>query len=176
MSSYSALYLFQITASFLVSLQVNGWSAKSKFTWKTADKTVCVVESAEPVAAVRRRWALRTPTSRCTVWRHFVSLRWAAWTVAVVSVCADTTVHAVTLSIEAVLLCVTAVDKSLSSSLADARDALINAVVDMLTAYRAVQGGSQSSSQLLCPYQLRHVALHVLAMLKSVSPSRILSR
>jgi len=63
----------------------------------------------------------------------------------------------------------TAVDKSLSSSLTDARDALINATVDMLTAYRAVQGASQSSSQLLCPYQLRHVALHVLAMLKSVS-------
>ena len=63
----------------------------------------------------------------------------------------------------------TAVDKSLSSSLADARDALINAVVDMLTAYRAVQGASLSSSSLLCPYQLRHVALNVLAMLKSVS-------
>jgi len=62
-----------------------------------------------------------------------------------------------------------AVDKSLSSSLADARDALINAVVDMLTAYRSVQGGGQSSCQLLCPYQLRHVALYVLAMLKSVS-------
>lgn len=59
-------------------------------------------------------------------------------------------------------------DKSLSSSLSDARDALINAVVDMLTAYRTVQNVGQSSSQLPCPYQLRHVALHVLAMLKSV--------
>jgi len=66
------------------------------------------------------------------------------------------------------LLCVTAVDKSLSSSLSDARDALINAVVDMLTAYRTVQGVGQSTSQLPCPYQLRHVALYVLAMLKSV--------
>jgi len=67
------------------------------------------------------------------------------------------------------LLCVTAVDKSLSSSLSDAREALINAVVDMLTAYRTIQGIGQSTSQLPCPYQLRHVALHVLAMLKSVS-------
>jgi len=54
--------------------------------------------------------------------------------------------------------------------LTDAREALINAVVDMLTAYRSVQGISQSTSQLPCPYQLRHVALYVLAMLKSVSP------
>ena len=68
------------------------------------------------------------------------------------------------------MLHVTAVDKSLSSSLSDARDALINAVVDMLTAYRTVQGvGGQSASHLLCPYQLRHIALYVLAMLKSVS-------
>jgi len=65
--------------------------------------------------------------------------------------------------------CVTAVDKSLSSSLSDAREALINAVVDMLTAYCTVQGSSQSTSQLPCPYQLRHSALYVLAMLKSVS-------
>jgi len=67
------------------------------------------------------------------------------------------------------LSCVAAVDKSLSSSLTDAREALINAVVDMLTAYRTVQGISQSTSQLPCPYQLRHAALYVLAMLKSVS-------
>jgi len=53
--------------------------------------------------------------------------------------------------------------------LSDAREALINAVVDMLTAYRTVQSIAQSSSQLPCPYQLRHVALYVLAMLKSVS-------
>jgi len=65
--------------------------------------------------------------------------------------------------------CVAAVDKSLSSSLSDSRDALINAVVDMLTAYRGVQGVGQSASQLACPYQLRHVAVYVLAMLKSVS-------
>ena len=64
---------------------------------------------------------------------------------------------------------IAAVDKSLSSSLTDARDAMINAVVDMLSSYRASQSGSnQFAGQLPCPYQLRLIPLYVLAMLKSV--------
>jgi Sec23/Sec24 helical domain len=65
---------------------------------------------------------------------------------------------------------VVAVDKTLSASLADAREAMINAVVDMLASYRAtLSNPSQFTGQLPCPYQLRLVPLYVLAMLKSVN-------
>jgi len=89
------------------------------------------------------------------------------------AVCCDTS--NVTVTVSHCRYVSSAVDKSLSSSLSDARDALINAVVDMLTAYHSVQSVGQSSSQLLCPYQLRHAALCVLAMLKSVSSYAVYS-
>jgi protein transport protein SEC24 len=68
------------------------------------------------------------------------------------------------------LLAKMAVDKSLSASLADAREAMINAVVDMLASYRStLSNPSQFIGQLPCPYQLRLVPLYVLAMLKSTA-------
>ena len=68
------------------------------------------------------------------------------------------------------LASVVAVDKSLSSSLSDAREALINAAVDMLSAYRAtLSSAAQYPGQLLSSYQLRLIPLYALALLKSVS-------
>lgn len=64
--------------------------------------------------------------------------------------------------------CLSAVDKSLSASLGDAREAMINAAVDMLSAYGSCLSAGQRLGQLPCLYQLRLVPLYVLAMLKSV--------
>jgi protein transport protein SEC24 len=65
------------------------------------------------------------------------------------------------------LLAKMAVDKALSATLGDAREAMINAAVDMLSAYRPAVNAGAASGQLLCPYQLRLIPLYVLAMLKS---------
>jgi len=65
------------------------------------------------------------------------------------------------------LLSKMAVDKALSTSLSDARDAMINAAVDMLSAYRASTNPGHSTGQVICPYQLRLIPLYILAMLKS---------
>ncbi|XP_072111983.1 protein transport protein Sec24B-like isoform X4 [Mobula birostris] len=58
-----------------------------------------------------------------------------------------------------------AVDRSVSSSLSDARDALINAVVDTLSAYRSTVSNLQQSV-LVAPNSLRLFALYILALLK----------
>lgn len=60
-----------------------------------------------------------------------------------------------------------AIDRSISSSLSDARDALVNAVVDCLTAYRA-NGSNIQPSGLIAPAALRLFPLYVLALLKQV--------
>nr|XP_034355888.1 protein transport protein Sec24B isoform X3 [Arvicanthis niloticus] len=63
------------------------------------------------------------------------------------------------------LLANMAVDRSVSSSLSDARDALVNAVVDPLSAYSsAVSGGPRST--LTAPSSLKLLPLYVLALLK----------
>ncbi|TRY93965.1 hypothetical protein DNTS_021119 [Danionella cerebrum] len=63
------------------------------------------------------------------------------------------------------LLANMAIDRSVSSSLSDARDALVNAVVDCLSAYRA-NGSNLQPSGLVAPSALRLFPLYVLALLK----------
>ena len=62
-----------------------------------------------------------------------------------------------------------AVDKSLTQSMQDARDALVNSCVDMLSAYGNTLTSSQRMGQLPCPYSLRLMPLYVLSLLKYVS-------
>ncbi|KAG5845471.1 hypothetical protein ANANG_G00139470 [Anguilla anguilla] len=63
------------------------------------------------------------------------------------------------------LLANMAIDRSVSSNLSDARDALVNAVVDSLAAYRS-DGCSVQQSGLVAPASLRLFPLYVLALLK----------
>ncbi|XP_059377985.1 protein transport protein Sec24B-like isoform X2 [Carassius carassius] len=63
------------------------------------------------------------------------------------------------------LLANMAIDRSISSSLSDARDALVNAVVDCLTSYRT-NGSNIQPSGLIAPAALRLFPLYVLALLK----------
>nr|XP_054364751.1 protein transport protein Sec24B isoform X5 [Mirounga angustirostris] len=58
-----------------------------------------------------------------------------------------------------------AVDRSISSSLSDARDALVNAVVDSLSAYGSTVSNLQHSA-LIAPSSLKLFPLYVLALLK----------
>lgn len=60
-----------------------------------------------------------------------------------------------------------AVDRSLSSSITDARDALINACVEVITSYKATLGSNVPG--LVVPGNLRLMPLYVAALLKSVS-------
>uniref|UniRef100_A0A8U7MK23 SEC24 homolog B, COPII coat complex component n=1 Tax=Corvus moneduloides TaxID=1196302 RepID=A0A8U7MK23_CORMO len=63
------------------------------------------------------------------------------------------------------LLANMAVDRSISSSLADARDALVNAVVDSLAAYMSTASNLQQS-MLIAPTSLKLFPLYILALLK----------
>ncbi|XP_020957338.1 protein transport protein Sec24B isoform X1 [Sus scrofa] len=63
------------------------------------------------------------------------------------------------------LLANMAVDRSISSSLSDARDALVNAVVDSLSAYGSTVSNLQHSG-LIAPTSLKLFPLYVLALLK----------
>ncbi|XP_006727257.1 protein transport protein Sec24B isoform X4 [Leptonychotes weddellii] len=63
------------------------------------------------------------------------------------------------------LLANMAVDRSISSSLSDARDALVNAVVDSLSAYGSTVSDLQHSA-LIAPSSLKLFPLYVLALLK----------
>ncbi|XP_076998690.1 protein transport protein Sec24B isoform X3 [Tamandua tetradactyla] len=63
------------------------------------------------------------------------------------------------------LLANMAVDRSVSSSLSDARDALVNAVVDSLSAYGSTVSNLQHSA-LIAPNSLKLFPLYVLALLK----------
>ncbi|KAM8802343.1 protein transport protein Sec24B isoform 4-T4 [Rhynchonycteris naso] len=63
------------------------------------------------------------------------------------------------------LLANMAVDRSVSSSLSDARDALVNAVVDSLSAYGSTVSNLQHSG-LIAPSSLKLFPLYVLALLK----------
>ncbi|KAM9295839.1 protein transport protein Sec24B isoform 3-T3 [Morus bassanus] len=63
------------------------------------------------------------------------------------------------------LLANMAVDRSVSSSLSDARDALVNAVVDSLAAYMSTASNLQQS-MLIAPNSLRLFPLYILALLK----------
>ncbi|XP_061858299.1 protein transport protein Sec24A [Colius striatus] len=63
------------------------------------------------------------------------------------------------------LLANMAVDRSVSATLSDARDALVNAVIDSLSAYRSSVLSVQQPG-LMAPYSLRLFPLYVLALLK----------
>ncbi|XP_054680538.1 protein transport protein Sec24B isoform X3 [Grus americana] len=63
------------------------------------------------------------------------------------------------------LLANMAVDRSVSSSLSDARDALVNAVVDSLAAYMSTASNLQQS-MLMAPNSLKLFPLYILALLK----------
>ncbi|XP_071362733.1 protein transport protein Sec24B isoform X2 [Trachinotus anak] len=63
------------------------------------------------------------------------------------------------------LLANMAIDRSISSSLSDARDALVNAVVDLVSAYKSNVSNLQQSG-LVLPASMRLFALYILALLK----------
>uniref|UniRef100_A0A8C3JNA4 SEC24 homolog A, COPII coat complex component n=1 Tax=Calidris pygmaea TaxID=425635 RepID=A0A8C3JNA4_9CHAR len=63
------------------------------------------------------------------------------------------------------LLANMAVDRSVSATLSDARDALVNAVIDSLSAYRSSVLSIQQPG-LMAPHSLRLFPLYVLALLK----------
>uniref|UniRef100_A0A1A8J987 SEC24 family, member B n=1 Tax=Nothobranchius kuhntae TaxID=321403 RepID=A0A1A8J987_NOTKU len=63
------------------------------------------------------------------------------------------------------LLANMAIDRSISSSLSDARDALVNAVVDFVSAYRSSVSNLQQSG-LVVPAVMRLFPLYILALLK----------
>ena len=58
-------------------------------------------------------------------------------------------------------------------SMGDARDAMLNAAIDMLGAYGHTLTASQRMGQLPCPYSLRLMPLYILALTKSVSICRM---
>lgn len=63
------------------------------------------------------------------------------------------------------LLANMAVDRSITSSLSDARDALVNAVVDSLSSYKSTLSNLQQST-LIAPNSLKLFPLYILALLK----------
>ncbi|XP_029368766.1 protein transport protein Sec24B [Echeneis naucrates] len=63
------------------------------------------------------------------------------------------------------LLANMAIDRSISSSLSDARDALVNAVVDLVSAYKSNVSSLQQSG-LVVPASMRLFPLYILALLK----------
>ncbi|XP_076459524.1 protein transport protein Sec24A-like isoform X2 [Babylonia areolata] len=69
----------------------------------------------------------------------------------------------------AALLAKMAVDRTISASLEDAREALMNACQDMLNAYAAQIPASQRAGALVAPWSLRLFPLYTLAMLKSAA-------
>lgn len=68
------------------------------------------------------------------------------------------------------LLAKMAVDRSLSSSVSDARDAFINATVDIFNAFRLAQNlPSGNSGQLIAPKNLALLPLYIAAILKHIA-------
>lgn len=66
------------------------------------------------------------------------------------------------------LLSKMAVDRSLSSNLSDARDAFINATVDVFSAFKIAQNLPSGASGLVAPQNLSLFPLYILSMLKQV--------
>jgi protein transport protein SEC24 len=67
------------------------------------------------------------------------------------------------------LLAKMAVDRSLTSNLADARDAFINATVDVLSAFRVAQNLPTGTGSLVASQNLALLPLYILGLLKHVS-------
>lgn len=85
----------------------------------------------------------------------------------VVSILADV-IHAADQEAIIGLVSKMAVDRSLSASISDAREALINSVVDMLSTYRTLSSGSMGGA-LLSSHSTRLMPLFVLALIKHVT-------
>lgn len=62
-----------------------------------------------------------------------------------------------------------AVDRSINSSVNDAREALVNACSDALSAYGTSLSNQQKMGAVPAPYSLRLLPLYVLAILKSLA-------
>ncbi|XP_006824913.1 protein transport protein Sec24A-like [Saccoglossus kowalevskii] len=62
-----------------------------------------------------------------------------------------------------------AVDRTLTASIVDARDALVNVCIDSMTCFKGTLTTGQTIGTLMCPYSLRLLSLYVLALLKSSS-------
>lgn len=67
------------------------------------------------------------------------------------------------------LLSKMAVDRSLSSNLSDARDAFMNAIVDVFSAFKIAQNLPQGANGLIAPQNLVLFPLYIFALLKHVS-------
>lgn len=63
---------------------------------------------------------------------------------------------------------ISAIDRSITSSLSDARDALTNAVVDLVSAYKSNVSNLQQSG-LVVPASMRLFPVYILALLKQVT-------
>ena len=66
------------------------------------------------------------------------------------------------------LLSKMAVDRSLTSSIKDSREAFINVLIDSFTTYKATQI-AYSGTSLIAPTSLHLLPLYILALLKTVS-------
>jgi protein transport protein SEC24 len=60
-----------------------------------------------------------------------------------------------------------AVDRTLMSSLGDAREALNNACIDFIKVYKSDVADQRSGSGLVAPYQLRLIPLYILSLMKN---------
>ncbi|PFX31272.1 protein transport protein Sec24A-like [Stylophora pistillata] len=69
----------------------------------------------------------------------------------------------------ATLLAKMAVDRTLTSSLGDAREALMNACIDTLGVYRSSVANQPQSSGLIAPHSLRLLPLFILAIMKHMA-------
>ncbi|CAB4001484.1 transport Sec24B, partial [Paramuricea clavata] len=67
----------------------------------------------------------------------------------------------------ALMLSKMAVDRTLTASLGDAREALLNAVVDCLGVYKSVVSGR--SGEMIAPNSLKYLPLYILSLLKQTS-------
>ncbi|XP_060604694.1 protein transport protein Sec24A-like isoform X3 [Ruditapes philippinarum] len=67
------------------------------------------------------------------------------------------------------LLAKMAVDRSISSSMSDAREAIVNAAIDILNSYGSTLAGSQRAGGLCASDQLKLIPLYCLSLLKSTA-------
>lgn len=59
-------------------------------------------------------------------------------------------------------------DRTLMSSLGDAREALMNACIDCMKSYKVDVVNQKHNLALLSPFQLRLLPVYILAMMKNV--------
>ena len=71
--------------------------------------------------------------------------------------------------LEKYIISITAVDRTVTSSLTDAREAIVNAAIDTLQAYGTSMSTPQKGASLVLNKELRLVPMFCLALLKSVS-------